>query len=100
MTDQEITKLCAGAMGITLRYSAQGEPYFSEGDYRPLQDDAQAMALVKTFYLDIYYLMPFNDGDPWSWRVRGTIEGWEKTEGQDLNRCICECVAKMQGANP
>lgn len=61
--------------------------------YDPLQDDEQAMALVKKFRIHI---------NPWA-------QGWEASiappEAQnclshatnaDLNRAICECVAKMQ----
>ena len=106
MTDLEITKLCAQAMGydnVRVAHACMGTPYVTWGregnltnEFRPLEDDAQAMALVKKFYLDINYIMPFSHGDPWAWCVRGTIAGWEKTEGRDLNRAICECVAKMK----
>src|SRR3990167_7084848 len=56
MTDLEITKLCAQAMGLSLENDADSRMsrdmlMFYEGKtyhvYDPLHDDAQAMALVK-----------------------------------------------------
>ena len=108
MTDLEITKLCAEAMGVSVIKTRAY--YGSEADspeslpehwlqeigvgewqqYDPLHDDAQAMALVKKFKLGIGR----EDGDD-MWAV-GRI--FIETINQDLNRAICECVAKMQGA--
>ena len=93
MTDLEIRLLCAEAMG-----KPANEPlaiFEGEGVYDPIHDDAQAMALMKKFKLQIetHY-----DGDGW-WLA--------KTKGSNsdlmcsnLNRAICECVAKMQKAKP
>ena len=47
MTDLELTKLCAEAMGIEISPVRHGDGDFSL--YDPLHDDAQAMALVKKF---------------------------------------------------
>ena len=100
MTDLEITALCAEAMGIN--YHGQNQAWKnSEFDgmlvtyeYDPLHHDAQAMALVRRFKLFV---------EP---PVRGISYGWEcfpqgDTEPRgtgELNRAICECVAKMQKA--
>ena len=82
MTDLEMTKLCAEAMGPSGR---------DERTYDPLHDDAQAMALVKKFQINIAWYevnMPRPTFEP-------TVYMWRK---KDLNRAIVECVAKMQAA--
>lgn len=109
MTDLEITKLCAEAMGLLVYYPFGGCPYIrwtrwfdrdtSDEDgalksYQPLDDDTQAMALVKKFHLDISAGHGFDGG---VFRVRRFTEG-VAAESTDLNRAICECVAKMQKA--
>ena len=99
MTDLEITRLCAEAMKlrielVTRRGRGGRAPYYrfasdwnEQGVYRPLYDDAQAMALVKKFGA-------FIQGGP----VRWEVEICDKTvkDADDLNRAICECAAKMQ----
>ena len=99
MTDFEITKLCAASCGSPCRIIFDTvhilHPLDGWIDYRPLHDDAQAMALVKKFRLDITNFFGADD-DFHEWRVRGTIAGWEISGSKDLNRAICECVAKMQ----
>ena len=125
MTDVEITKLCAEAMGWK-HLGAVGVPVPPEdkrdrsglwcrsgandwwinpegetvcgpcvGIPDPLHDDAQAMALVKKFDLEI--------GRPWDrWTV--TPVGKQRlnyelhTSAPDLNRAICECVSQMKKA--
>lgn len=100
MTDLEMTKLAAEAMGFSslvaiptvestgVRYAA---PQYA---YCPLHDDAQAMALVKKFRL---HPIPDNDREGY-WdvfvgkRYSPTVYGSDP----DLNRAIVECVAKMQ----
>ena len=100
MTDLEINRLCAAAMGgwvVVNGIVYRAGEFDADGhrpEYNPLHDDAQAMALVKKFRLNMGHLSkgwckvftaPFE---------RGIYEG----EAQDLNRAICECVAKMQKA--
>ena len=96
MTDLEITRLCAEAMGLPFDGEAMnGTAVWAHSEprngheyiYTPLTKDAQAMALVKKCVL----------GLAWSgyWSV------YEQGNGAigshiDLNRAICECVAKMQ----
>lgn len=96
MTDLEITKLCAEAMRFGVDHTDGGMVWAYEGQphydlprfaYDPLHNDAQAMALVKKFCLQI------------NWRgVWPAVGSWEPIHGPDLNRAICEYVAKMQSA--
>ena len=100
MTDLEITRLCAEAMGVTyevhpirgkiLRY------WFMDGnterEFNPLYNDAQAMALVKQMQL---FIMPEHEGLNWAVSDKSDHE---IVNDDDLNRAICECVAKMQTA--
>lgn len=64
-----------------------------------MEDDAQAMALVKKFLLSVLW----TDRRLGSWLVRGWYEGktgdlCEEAESDSLNRAICECVANMQAS--
>ena len=102
MTDLDMTKLCAEAMGLKFivshdRYSNSnfvelnsGRDPGNEGAYDPLHDDAQAMALVKKCHL---HIDTFSDG---TWLVDGGWHGKIERIDPDLNRAIVECVAKMQ----
>ena len=101
MTDLEMTKLCAKAMGYTdiseIEFPNDPRRYVSAMDqkrgllWNPLQYDAQAMALVKKFELEIGWMatgrasvnFPNEEGPNW-------------IEADTLNRAICECVAQMQ----
>ena len=99
MTDLQITGLCAEAMG----FKACIKPVLGgvwhavisdkgvERPYSPLTDDAQCFALVKRFQLYI-------GGWTGNGTVTASIEGRMLTSSTDLNRAICECVAKMQAA--
>jgi len=108
MTDLEITKLCAEAMkfsgelqenvAIDVRTQKREIHLLFDGivglRYNPLEDDEQAMALVKKFGLHLgredmgYWIV-----EMFSWK-RGL---WmEVAHSKNLNRAICECVAKMQ----
>jgi hypothetical protein len=81
MTDLEMTKLCAEAMGVDEVEVGSGRSYW------PLTEDAQAMALVKKFMLNHLFRYRDNSG-----------EFLEAVRYTDLNRAIVECVAKMQSA--
>ena len=101
MTDLEITKLCAEAIGLT---------QFSDGsvdcraiggvfgdNFAPLHDDAQAMALVKKFRIKCNFHYDAGEWiaeDPYCGNLVRKAEAWN----ENLNRAICECVAKMQNA--
>ena len=106
MTDLELTKLCAEAVGITGHpviescemWTPEGWEKNKDGlvthsgpnqIYNPLHDDAQAMALVKKFQLDIE--APF-EGQP-HWVVVHEDGGGGNP---DLSRAIVECVAQIQ----
>ena len=103
MTDLEITKLCAEAVGVSVHEYQDGSLYHFGGlceggieDYDPLHDDAQAMALVKKFGL---VCDPQQDGQDFAddpgWEV-WLLDPETMSINPDLNRAICECVAKMQ----
>ena len=91
MTDFEMTTLCAEAMGVPL-----------DRAYDPLNDDTQAMALVKRFqfvierdpkrsdYFGVTLFPPRVDGKT---QVTQVVR-----HAPNLNRAIVECVAKLQGA--
>jgi len=106
MTDLEMTRLCAEAMGFaqigetagTIWTLCHGGKYHRDRiAYQPLHDDAQAMALVKKFPISI-------ERDPWMEFSRHLVsiwtgKGWMHLHiDTDLNRAIVECVAKMQAA--
>lgn len=98
MTDLEITRACAEAMGWTIRnnrvYEGDAPLYSLEGSivrsrWQPLHDDAQAMALVKAKRLIV---SPTPDG---TWYVSADNAVDYMTENADINRAICLCVVKM-----
>ena len=100
MTDMEMTRLCASAMGIDTQESGHElwlAGHVADRLYDPIHDDAQAMALVKRFGLTCD---PAEDVAPFTWRVCVADGGdWDNqiiSEALDLNRAIVECVAKMQ----
>lgn len=107
MNDLELTCKCAEAMGgMLLTYpdgvwrfsSADTSPYtnvFSLPKYNPLTDDAQAMALVKKFLI---HITPHEILGSNYTTFEACICGKYPYVGEsdDLNRAICECVAKMQ----
>lgn len=89
MNDLELIKKCAERTGIGI---VNGQSMFwlsGEGIYDPLHNDAQAMALVKKLGISLFF--------------EGIGEKWEaEIEDEtyyafsiDLNRAICECVAKL-----
>ena len=110
MTDLEITKLCAQAMNLGhIRTDYESGTFMASDEntltcpncseyalaYDPLHDDAQAMALVKKFRIDMTAIA----GNRWLVQCYGPPI-FEATEQFDLNAAICECVAKMQNAKP
>src|SRR5690242_4069154 len=99
VTDLEMTRLCAEAMFHNapihiMRDEGQDSVVVSTLDwgglYDPLNDDAQAMALVKRFKPYIGHV-----GD----KLTAFIHAREPIRPHEsLNRAIVECVAKMQAA--
>ena len=103
MTDLEMTRLCAEAMGYD-EYSenvdAEGRWYiYLERDagigtrtYWPISDDEQAMALLKKFPLHtidaLVAHVPYGKYDP----------AEKQVASEDWNRVIVECVAMRQKA--
>lgn len=105
MTDLEITRLCAEAMGYTPTPHPNRRSFkdlmwvANAGNWNPLADDAQAMALVKRFKADICWALD-SSGNDGLWFVDigdTTSEGYADRDA-DLNRAICLVVAKMQAA--
>jgi hypothetical protein len=93
MTDLEMTKLCAEAMGISIAPWPNGG-FRIVGQHRlynPLHDDAQAMALVKRFKLQT---LPNRAHSGW-WVAGGLPK--DAIGNPELNRAIVECVARMSG---
>lgn len=97
MSDIELVKACAEAMGIALYVASQNAPQHTlrtcnHENYWPLTNDAQAMALVKKFRIEIAW-------NPVGWAVN-TYSELDMPESyasdDDLNRSICECVAKLK----
>lgn len=102
MTDLEIVRACAMAADLSCYEVSDNEPRHSirlsgshspENEYWPLENDAQAMALVKKFKLNI---SSWGTGLFTVWDQRGFNERYESNHYNDLNRAICECVSKMQ----
>ena len=99
MTDLELTKACADAMGDPLikdddgKLMESGGYYFIDsGIYDPLTDDKQAMALVKRLQLAVYWI-PDSEG---GWAASYDFGPNVSATNADLNRAIVECVAAMQ----
>ncbi len=103
MTDLEMTRLCAEAMDIDIFNPQALEPAYQIrcGEehatwYDPLHDDAQVMALVKKFRLELHTPMTI-DG---YWVTQGldrmTVGGTDGALEKDLNRAIVEYIAKIQ----
>ena len=103
MTDLELTKLCAEAVGADVFESEvpeySGRLWIKVNDfmrkvhpYDPLHDDGQAMALVKKFHVWVGGWL--NDD-----MVSVSMDGKYLSAANTLNRAIVECVAKMTVAN-
>jgi hypothetical protein len=110
MTDLEMTKLCAEAIGVewcavpldgTSGLACYLDPSMKSKAlqariYDPLHNDAQAMALVKKLRLHInsFHGAALLEKERW-WEVEHN-DGKQATIAKhaDLNRAIVECVAK------
>jgi len=103
MTDLELTRLCAAAMGLSYEEFGAGDkaelmiPRWPTATahvmrYDPLHDDAQVMALVKKLGLQISYYRTANKPD---WRAVSN-DGLHSVHHKNLNRAICVCAAETQ----
>ena len=97
MTDLEMVKWCAEAMEMDfiatekhVMFRLPGSMELHSAYYWPLQVDAQAMALIKRFRLNIEQLSA-------GCKVF-TGDMRHEADSHDLNRAIVECTAKMQAA--
>lgn len=98
MTDLELTKLCAGAIENCHEFDGkiwEKRSYGVHWIYNPLSDDAQAMTLVKKFKLEGRH-SDARKGFSGEWLVTPSYQVEPFAYSDDLNRAICECVAKMQ----
>lgn len=114
MTDLEMTKLCAEAMGLLVQHTTGDSvwrlPFRNDindprlagtthlDPYDPLHDDAQMVSLVKKFHLRLDRI----DDEATGWGVfkdRGFKEPPFYGFASDLNRAVVECVAKMQASS-
>ena len=96
MTDLELTRLCAEAMGRDVKLR-EGKYYgVTLVCYDPLHDDAQAMALVKKFGLSCWWYLSVDGRKAEWWRVDAAPPHDCTARNADLNRAICETVAKME----
>ena len=98
MTDLEMTRLCAEAMGLNMNPDDVPEDqvllYYK---YDPLHDDAQAMELVKKFKPEITFLEDLVK--VWLPQARTkNLDYQQPVIARDLNRAIVECCARMQAA--
>lgn len=128
MTDLEMTRLCAEAMGWRFWWSkhnhwnADGpngerwggprwyafdhdngkpvpKPEAAEGFYDFLPLTNDAQAMALVKMLVLdCEAYPSIDQDDFVWVVRTNIRKHVEVQNSDLNRAIVECVAKMQGA--
>lgn len=87
MNDEELTRKCwERYSGMTMREDS------NSGDiWAPLVDDAQAMALLKRFPLDVFYP---RQAHPDTYAVY--YKNVHGVYSKDLNRAIVECVARIQ----
>lgn len=100
MTDLEIVKKCAEKMGwrehkhsAKCMYNDELKSTMLADDYNPLTDDAQAMELVKRFKLTIFADFKVTAGGCGEiYYGKSPAHG---VEAKDLNRAICECVARL-----
>lgn len=97
MVDKEMIRYCAMAMGFKLGTGPDDKVYVQEyqipgmplsGQYNPIEDDDEAMELVKTFFLSIDAASPTRNAN---WFVMDS-EG-RSTFNHNLNRAIVESVA-------
>ena len=106
MTDLEIVRLCAEAMELQyhianiedehevwVRLQPAKPPTIYSYRYDPINDDAQCMALIKRFRLEILWQ---EEGETvrarYPWSVPDLMTGYYC----DINRAVCLAVARMQ----
>ena len=102
MSDIELTKLCAIAMGFMPEFAptewpvgiaVKGGGQASEDLYDPLHNDAQAMELVKKLRISIDQGRVGGDMSAAAILKDGVLYN---AESENLNRAICETIAKLQ----
>ncbi len=102
--DIHITTLCALALGYKIHTRAETELPISVGfeidgcrcwkPYDPLNNDMEAMELVKKLVLRISRTRSI----PEKWGVYSSSQFAHMTMDEDLNRAIVQCVSSLQEA--
>lgn len=103
MTDLEMIKRCAEKMGkdwdeelkYRERMDGQWRTLGTAPIYDPLHDDAQAMALVKKFNLNLNHTLPSPENHAGDWVISAHKDMNTYGCSGDLNRAIVECVSKL-----
>lgn len=99
MTALEIVKLCAEAMGYTILGASSNYGVLIRHThaeiFNPLTNNAQAFDLLKKHCVIVHTYTSGKHRGKWRATVLATTISTEAT-GTDLNRVICEAVAKMQ----
>ena len=99
MTDLEIHKRCAEAIGLKCYIDADGDVCLEQEDingdnlqYRPLYDNAQCLELIDRFGLRMSARNCL-----WTVIAGLTDNKTVKSSGKstNLNRAVCECVANI-----
>jgi hypothetical protein len=103
MTDLELTERCADAMGVRAHkfdferglwiLHANG----SRTEYAPLRDDAQCLRIIKAFNLMVNWN---SETEVWCMPMDQAKYGHlaDSPNCGDLNRAVCECVARLKEA--
>ena len=104
LTDLEIKKLCAQAVGVKIEHTQRERTYFIYHpldepiplfhEYDPLSNDEQMVWLVKRFHLQIGKTLRTPENPHGRWFVSRT-DKFEVAD-DDLNRAVCLCCARMQ----
>lgn len=104
VTDLEMTRLCAQAMEMDYTVTAKHVMFRRIGSmetysayYWPLNDDKQAMALMKKVPVQADIVGPDSRWQAYAWSREKKQRMWSE-KYDDLNRAIVEAVSKMQAA--
>lgn len=97
MDDLTITRLCAEAMGLRVQEHNGWLHVLGGGyTYNPLDQDEQAYALMRTLMLNVDAFAGVVERGYGEEKFTTYVDDGDSNSGSNLNRAICECVAKMQ----
>lgn len=96
MTDIELTRACAEAMGLTVHFHRGRFSFYADSAkhyYDPLHDKAQCFEMVERFRLHVC------PGIAWAvWPDGRGPENAHDADDPDLPRAVVQCVAAMHAA--